>query len=187
MAQLHAFIMTSVDGCYADPRGDMSFAHAGKEDAEYQEYVQGNARGGGMLLFGRVTYELMIQYWPTPAALQQNPIVAERMNAGPKAVFSRTLKSASWNNTTLLKGELTAEVQKLKEGDRDITTLGSGSLVTQLANAGLVDELTIVVIPVILGGGKRVFDGLTDPRGLKLTKTRSFKNGKVVLSYEPAR
>jgi dihydrofolate reductase len=187
MARLNVFIMMSLDGCYADAKSDMSFAHAGKEDAEYQEFVQGNAKGGGLLLFGRVTYELMTQYWPTPAAMQQNPVVAERMNSAPKVVFSRSMKSASWNNTRLVNGDIAAAVKQLKEGDTDMTTLGSGSVVTPLEDAGLIDQYTVVIVPVVLGAGKRVFDGALHRRPLTLTKTRSFQNGKLVLYYEPAK
>src|SRR5215813_15566954 len=103
MQQLIAFITTSLDGYFADASGDMSWAH--KSDPEWLEFVHGNASGGGTLLFGRVTYDLMIKYWPTPMAKQQNPVVAEGMNSMPKFVFSRTIEHASWNNTTVVKGD----------------------------------------------------------------------------------
>src|SRR5215470_10584424 len=113
MQTLSAFITTSLDGFFADASGDMSWAH--KSDPEWLEFVHGNAGGGGTLLFGRVTYELMIRYWPTPTAKQQNPVVAEGMNSAKKYVFSRTLKEATWQNTTLIKSDLAGEVQKLKQ------------------------------------------------------------------------
>jgi dihydrofolate reductase len=184
MGRLTAFISVSLDGCFADAKGDMQWAHAGNDDAEYQAFVQGNASGDGMLLFGRTTYDLMIRYWPTPMAVQQNPIVAKRMNDGAKVVFSRTMSAASWNNTKLVNGDLAGEVRKLKQGSQPMTILGSGSIVSQLTDAGLIDDYVVVVVPIVLGSGKRIFEGVEPRRPLTLTKTRSFKNGKVVLSYE---
>jgi dihydrofolate reductase len=186
MGKLNAFIMISIDGCYSDAKGTMNWAHAGSDDSEYRQFVHGNAQGTGVLLFGRLTYELMVQYWPTPAATQQNPTVAERMNHSPKVVFSRTLKSASWENTKLVSDDIVGAVRKLKEGDEDMTILGSGSIVSQLADAGLVDQFTVAVSPIVLGAGKRIFDGVAQRR-LSLTNTRSFENGKVVSYYELAK
>ncbi len=104
------------------------------------------------LLFGRVTYELMASFWPTPLAAQSNPIVAERMNSLRKCVFSTTLEQVAWNNTTLLKGDVAAEVRKLKqEPGPDIVIMGSGSVVAQLADAGLIDEYQIVLNPIVVG------------------------------------
>lgn len=142
--------------------------------------------GGGQLLFGRVTYELMVSYWPTPAARQNDPIVAERMNNLPKVVVSRTLDKASWSNTRLVKGDLPTEVRRLKqEPGEAIVILGSGSIVSQLAQAGLVDEFQVVVKPVALGEGRTMFEGIKQRLSVKLTKTRAFTNGNVLLCYEP--
>src|SRR6476660_4241851 len=104
---LTAFVTTSLDGYFADFAGDMSWAH--KSDPEWLEFVSSNASQGGTLLFGRVTYELLLRYWPTPMAKQQNPAVADGMNSAPKIVFSRTLKEATWQNTKLLKDDLPGE------------------------------------------------------------------------------
>jgi len=162
----------------------MSWAH--KKDPEWQAFVSENASGGGRLLFGRVTYDLLASFWPTPFAAQSNPIVVERMNSLPKIVFSRTLDKASWNNTTLVKGELTTEVQKLKrEPGPNMTIMGSGSIVAQLADAGLIDEYQIVVSPLVLGNGRTLFEGVKKKLPMKLTKSRAFGNGNVVLCYEP--
>ena len=113
MPKLVVYNSVSLDGYFTDANGDMSWAH--KRDPEWQAFVSENASGGGQLLFGRVTYDLMASFWPTPLAAQSNPIVAERMNSLRKFVFSRTLDKASWSNTTLLKGDLAAEVRKLKQ------------------------------------------------------------------------
>ena len=105
----------------------------------------------------------------------------------PKVVFSRTLSQASWNNTRLVKGDLVAEVRKMKnEPGPGMTILGSGSIVSQLATQRLIDEYQMVVDPVALGKGPTMFDGIKEHLSLKLTKTRTFRNGKVYLCYEPA-
>ena len=182
MRRLIVFNQVSLDGYIADAKGDMSWAH--KDDPEWTTFASENAGSDGMLLFGRTTYDLMVQYWPTPPAAQQNPVVAERMNDGSKVVFSRTMSTASWNNTKLVKADLAGEVRKLKQGSQPMTILGSGSIVSQLTDAGLIDDYVVVVVPVVLGDGKRIFGGVERQRPLTLTKTRSFKNGKVVLSYE---
>jgi dihydrofolate reductase len=176
----------SLDGYFTDANGNMSFAHKDNQDAEWDAFVAGNASGGGMLLFGRITYELMARFWPTPFAAENMPIVAERMNNLPKVVFSRTLDKASWNNTKLVKGDMTGEIRKMKqEPGEDMAILGSGSIVSQLAQHGLIDEYQIVVNPVALGRGRTMFDGIKEKVPLQLTKTRTFGNGNVLLCYEP--
>jgi dihydrofolate reductase len=184
MRKLVVFNNVTLDGYFADMNGDMSWAH--KQDAEWNAFVQENASGGGQLLFGRITYELMTSYWPTPYAMQNDPIVADRMNNLPKVVFSRTLDKASWNNTKLAKGDMAAEIRKMKkEPGENMVILESGSIVSQLAQEGLIDEYQIVVNPVVLGKGRTMFDGIKEKLTLKLTKTRTFGNGNVLLCYEP--
>jgi dihydrofolate reductase len=186
MRKLVVFNQVSLDGYFVDAHGDMRWAHADNDDAEWRAFVSGNARGGGLLLFGRITYELMAGYWPTPHAIQQDPVVAERMNALPKVVFSRTLESASWSNTRVVRDDLASAVRTMKrEGGSDIAVMGSGTVVSQLTRDGLVDEFQVVVIPIILGKGRTMFDGLDAKLRLRLTKTRSFANGNVLLCYEP--
>jgi dihydrofolate reductase len=127
----------------------------------------------------------MASFWPTPAARERAPLVADGMNNMPKIVFSRTLRQASWKNTTLVKGDLAAEVRKMKnEPGPDMVILGSGSIVSQLAQAGLIDELQIALNAIVLGKGRTLFEGVKDKIALKLTKTRAFGNGNVVLYYE---
>ena len=185
MRRLSAFHQISLDGYFAGPNGDISWAHSGSDDPEWNAFVAGNAQGGGVLVFGRVTYEMMAGYWPTAQALANDPVVARQMNALPKIVFSRTLQSAPWSNTRLLRSDLTAEVRKLKaESGQDLTILGSGSLVSQLSQEGLIDDYLVVVNPIALGDGRSLFDGIRRQLALRLTQTRAFGNGKVLLSYE---
>ncbi len=96
MHKLVVFNNVTLDGYFADMNGDISWAYTGGEDAEFDAFVADNAKGGGKLLLGRITYELMAGYWPTPAAIKNDPIVAEGMNSMPKVVFSRTLDKVSW-------------------------------------------------------------------------------------------
>lgn len=176
----------SLDGYYCDSRGDMSFAHKPPEDTEWHEFVSGNARDGGMLLFGRTTYDMMAAWWPTPMAAQTMPEVAASMNAMPKIVFSRTLRSADWNNTTLVKDDLVGTVRRMKaETGPDMAILGSGTIVRQLADAGLIDTFQVVVNPVALGSGRSLLSGLSRRLDLVLTNTRVFRNGSVLLWYAP--
>ncbi|MGD0726495.1 MAG: dihydrofolate reductase family protein [Spirochaetia bacterium] len=184
MRKLIVFNSISVDGYFVDMTGDMSWAH--NKDPEFDAFVEGNASAGGELLFGRITYELMASYWPTPLAMENDPVVAKGMNSLPKVVFSRTMDKASWSNTKLVKGDLAAEVRKMKKGPgKDMVIMGSGSIVSQLAHEGLIDEYQVVVVPVVLGDGRTMFEGIKRKLKLKLTKTRAFGNGNVYLCYEP--
>ncbi len=184
MLRLGVFNNVTLDGYFAGPGGDLSWAHLRVEDPEWDDFVAENAGGGGPLLLGRITYDLMASYWPTPAAMKSSPDVAKGMNSLPKVVFSRTLAKADWSNTTLVHGDLVGEVEKRKSGSgNDMTILGSSSIVSQLAQAGLIDEYQIVVHPVVLGKGRTMFEGLTKSPNLKLTGTRAFRNGNVLISY----
>jgi dihydrofolate reductase len=186
MRKLIVFNHVSLDGFFVDAKGGMSWAKSGRNDAEWNAFVADNARGDGPLLFGRVTYELMASFWPTPMADHHDPSVAKRMNALPKVVFSRTLEKASWNNTKLVKGDLVAEVKKMKqEPGEGMAILGSGTIVSQLAQAGLIDEYQIAMNPIILGRGRTMFDGVDHKLNLKLTRSRSFGNGNIVMWYAP--
>jgi dihydrofolate reductase len=186
MRKLVVFNHVSLDGYFVDANGDMSFARKDNQDAEWDAFVASNASGGGTLVFGRITYELMASFWPTPVAADTMPVVAERMNNLPKVVFSRTLDKASWINTRLVKGDLIGEIRKIKaEAGEGMAILGSGSIVSQLTEHHLIDEYQIVVNPVVLGKGRTMFDGIKESVSLKLTNSRTFGNGNVLLCYEP--
>jgi dihydrofolate reductase len=185
MRKLVVFSHVSLDGYFVDKKGDMSWAH--QRDAEWNEFVSGNAKGGGVLLFGRVTYELMASYWPTPLAAQNSPRVAEHMNRLQKVVFSRTLEKVSWSNTTLVKGDLAAAVRKMKEeSGPSLVIMGSGTIVAQLAQQCLIDEFQIVMCPTVIGSGRTLFEGVKEKLKLTLASSRVFKNGNAFLCYEPA-
>jgi dihydrofolate reductase len=187
MRRLIVFNHESLDGYFVDANGDMSWAKLDADDAEWNEFVAENASGGGVIVFGRITYEMMAGFWPTPFAIENMPTVAEGMNSMPKVVFSRTLEQASWNNTRLVKDDLPGEIQKMKKEDGEgMVIMGSGTIVAQLTQERLIDEYQVVVNPIVLGKGRTMFDGVKDNLNLKRTKTRAFNNGKVLLTYEPA-
>ena len=183
MRKLSVFNSVTLDGYFTDKNGDMSWAH--QDDPEWNAFVAENASGGGMLLFGRITYEMMASFWPSPAAVEQMPEVAEGMNNSPKIVFSRTMDKATWKNTTVVTGDIAAAVRKLKEErGGPMVILGSGTIVSQLTQAGLIDEYQIALNPIVLGSGRTMFDGVKDKLKLKRTESRSFGNGNVFLCYE---
>ena len=187
MRKLIVFNHVSLDGYFVDANGTMYWAKTRKDDAEWNAFVAENASGDGPLLFGRKTYELMIQYWPTPMAKEHDAVIADRMNKLPKVVFSKTLEGVSWSNTRLVKGDLAGEVRRMKEESGDgITVLGSGTLVAQLSDAKLIDEYHLVINPLVLGKGWTMFEGIQAILELKSVKSRSFGNGCVYLVYEPA-
>ena len=184
MRKLIVFNQVSLDGYFTDGGGDMSWAH--KHDPEWTEFVSANASGGGTLVFGRVTYDLMKSYWPTPAAQKNDPVVADAMNKLDKVVFSRTLAAPSWQNTRLVTGDIVAETRKLKsESGPGMVIMGSGTIVSQLTAARLIDEYQLVLNPIVLGRGRTMFEGVPGKVSLVLKKTRSFGNGNIVSWYEP--
>jgi len=133
------------------------------------------------LVFGRVTYEGMAAYWT-----QETGEIADLMNCIPKLVISRTLKSADWNNTTLISGNASAEIKKIKEqGDRDMYVFGSADLSETLINDNLFDEYRIAIAPVILGSGRPLFKGSSSKKNLSLTSSQQLEKGGVVLRYIP--
>ncbi len=183
MKKLRVFESISIDGYFADSAGDIAWAHAGRQDAEFAAWVAGNASPGGELLFGRKTYQMMEAFWPTELAAAQMPDVARGMNAAIKHVASRTIHP-SWTNARLLDGDLVPAVRQLKASDgRGMTVLGSGSLVAQLDAAGLVDEYQFVILPIALGAGRTVF---AQRRDLRLIEQRAFSCGNVVVTYAAA-
>jgi dihydrofolate reductase len=185
MRKLTVFNLVTLDGYFAGEGGDISWHNV---DAEFNEFAIEKIQAGNTLLFGRITYELMAGYWPTAEAAQNDPIVADGMNKAEKIVFSRTLMKADWNNTTLVKTDMLAEVRRLKAlSGKDMTILGSGTIVSQLADARLIDEYQIMLNPIALGKGRTMFEGIKNRLPLRLIDTRTLANGNILLTYEPAK
>ena len=187
MRKLGAFTIVSLDGYFAGPNGEIDWFK--NSDEEDKRFSAENADPSSTLVFGRTTYELMKSFWPTPFAIQSDPAVAGVMNNAQKIVFSRTMKQEPdgpvWKHVRVIR-EMTPEtIVRLKaEPGGDLVILGSGSIVRQLANLGLIDEYGLFVHPVILGSGKYLFEGVKKT-SLKLIGSRALGSGKVFLKYRP--
>jgi dihydrofolate reductase len=185
----------SVDGVSDDPagaegsnRGGWTFAldadgeRVRLRGQEGEELLLAENRGAAALLLGRNTYESFATFWPQ----QEGRPLADTINSMPKYVVSSTLKGAEWNNSTVLRGEMTEEVGKLKgEIDGTILVAGSTQLVQTLIEHGLVDELRLMVHPVVVGAGKRLFGETSHQRPLRFVDSKLVGEGVVILIYEP--
>lgn len=183
MPQLTCFNFISLDGYYKGVDNDIHWHRHGEEEGKFSAE---NMKSGNTLLFGRVTYEMMAGYWPSPMAMENSPVVAAGMNNANKIVFSRTLSKADWENTRLIKDNIVEEISKLKKlPGKDMTILGSGSIITQFAEAGLIDEYQFMIDPVALGNGTPIFKNIHAKMDLELLSSRVFKSGTVLLTYRP--
>lgn len=173
--------LISLDGFIAGPSGEIDWFSVG---GDFMDYTKGRLGSMGVLLFGRVTYELMAGYWPDASPAENDEAIIHAMNSLPKIVFSRTLPSADWNNAVVNRGDPVHETERMKaEGGEDIVIFGSGTIVSALSAAGLVDEYRIFVNPVILGAGKTQFGGVGRRIDLRLKETKAFAGGLVLLTY----
>jgi dihydrofolate reductase len=180
--KLVALELVSVDGVMESPE-EWAFSYSNEEMEEAN--ASGMAASDALLL-GRVTYEVLAAFWPNQPG--GTPMV-DYINSVPKFVVSATLEEPlAWNNSTLIKGDEFAEeiIELKRRPGKDITIIGSGALVGSLLGDGLLDELRLMVHPVILGGGKRLFEERVDREVLKLVDSRMFATGVVYLTYRPA-
>jgi len=156
-------------------------------DDELHEFFSDQFDAIDLVLFGRVTYQLMESYWPTapkdPAATKSEMEFAKKINAMPKVVFSRTLQKVDWNNARLSNGDMVEEVLKLKQGNGKSLSIGGISAIQTFMKLKMVDEFWLLVHPVIVGRGRRLFDGVDEKLDLKLVDTKTFRSGVVVLHY----
>jgi dihydrofolate reductase len=183
MRKLFAFNMVTLDGFFEGPNQDISWHNV---DDEFNEFAVEQTGTLGAILFGRVTYEGMASYWPTPAAQSNDPVIASLMNTLPKVVFSRTLQKAGWNNTRLIKDNVADQILRMKqEPGNDLAVFGSANLLSSLMQMNLVDEHRVMVNPVLIGRGTPLFRNIDQKVNLKLLKTRTFKSGNVLLYYQP--
>ena len=170
----------SLDGVMEDPRWTFQFPSDDRDKFKFDELAASDA-----LLLGRVTYEGFAAAWPRMA--EQTGEYGAWMNGYPKYVVSTTLEEAGWNNSTIINENVVEEVSNLKkQPGKDILVFGSGQLVDTLMEHDLVDEYRLMVFPVVVGGGKRLFENASDEKALKLIETKTFASGAVVLSYGPA-
>ena len=179
----------SLDGVMEAPGGGENYKHAGwtfeidrgeeGDKFKFDELIEAEAQ-----LLGRVTYEGFAAAWPT---FEDEVGFADKMNNMPKYVVSSTLQNADWNNSTIIGGNMAEEVQKLKdEVDGVILVAGSAQLVQGLIEHDLVDELRLMVFPVVLGSGKRLFGETTDKKKLRLADSKVVGDGVAILTYERA-
>ena len=176
----------TLDGVMEDPGGAEGFKHGGWSfgfgGAEQQEYKFEELFACDALLLGRRTYEGFAAAWPT---MPGTGAYGEKMNSLPKYVVSTTLSEVTWN-ATLLKGDLAEELSRLKqEAGQDIVIFGSGELVRTLYERDLIDEYRLMIFPIVLGSGKRLFSGGDEKKVLKLVESRTLGLGVVLLTYQP--
>lgn len=191
MRKVVLFMMVSLDGYFEGPNHDLSWHNV---DNEFNAFAVKNLNESGVLLFGRRTYELMANFWPSykPKKGDKDDIlVAQKMNNLPKVVFSKTLKTVkqirNWNNVTLIKGNIAHEIKRLKnQPGKNLAVFGSSNLSSSLLEMGLLDELRIMINPVVIGKGTPLFNGIKDRFNFKLTKTKTFKSGNILLYYQKA-
>jgi dihydrofolate reductase len=175
----------SLDGVMEDPGGAEDFKYGGwsfefNRGADGDKFKLDETLATDALLLGRVTYEGFADAWPS-----REGEFADKFNAMPKYVVSSTLKDPEWSNSTVIDGELAAEVEKLKQSvDGDIVVHGSAQLAQALIESDLVDELRLMVFPVVLGKGKRLFGDTSDKKGLRLADSRTVGDGVAILTYQ---
>ena len=180
----------SIDGLFAGPNGEIDWI---LRDPEVDKALRGpkagetESAGSDTMLLGNLTYTMFENFWPPfardPNAPEELHKMANEVTRMTKLVFSHTRQEATWENTKMLNGNLVDEVQKLKQGEgTPILIFGSGSIVQQLTDAGLIDEYFLAVTPVVLGKGKPLFQGI-QTRNLRLLETKQFKSGNVLLRY----
>ncbi len=178
-------INTTVDGFIEGPHQELDWTIA---DDDLHEYYAQLLKTAGIILFGRVTYELMVSYWPTasndPNTTKSELNFANALNPLPKIVYSNTLQTVGWN-TTVLKAVIPADINKLKTVPGGDILLSGATLAQTFFRNGLVDEIEMVIHPVALGAGKSLFRGIDPGMKLKYLRSQVFKSGAVALRYQP--
>ena len=178
-------MMVSLDGFIEDADKNIEW-HVW--DGEMSEYMIRFFNRVDTLLFGRVTYQLMADFWPTSLADTEDPAIAERMNSLPKIVFSKTLNNApwaDWGNVTLVKNNIKEEMTAIKhQPGKDLVLFGGSDLATSFFHEELIDELQIIVNPIILGSGTPLFQDIKDPLKLDLIETLTMGSGNIILNYK---
>ncbi len=181
MRKIVMWNLMTLDGFFEGPNHDIGW-HEYFWGEELERFSIDQGREAGMLLFGRLTYDLMAGYWSSA-----DGEVAEFMNGLPKVVASRTLAKADWNNTRLIGDDAPEQIARLKdEPGKDIFVFGSADLAASLIPRGLIDEFRICVCPLILGGGTPLFKQGPERMKLRLLDSRPLESGAVIHRYRPA-
>jgi dihydrofolate reductase len=187
MRKVIVTMWVTLDGFIAGPNDDMSWIIVDDAMGAYEDAMVSAA---DTLILGRVTYQSFAGAWPhvpdNPAASEGEKEYARKVNSLHKIVFSKTLETVEWNNSTLLHEINPDDIVALKnEVGKDIVIYGSASIVQALTTLGLIDEYQLLVHPVVLGGGKRLFKEGSDRTALRLVETKTFDSGVVLLTYQP--
>ena len=191
MGQLIVSEFVTLDGVMQAPGGpeedtEGGFKHGGWQapfsDEESGSLITKDIERMDALLLGRKTYDIFAAYWPKATTGK----IANKLNTAPKFVASRSRRKLEWNNSTLIQGDLSKEVARIKQKHGEVHVIGSGNLVQTLLRHDLVDRFNLWVYPLLLGTGKRLFDEGTVPAGLRLTSSRAFPKGAILLAYDRA-
>ncbi len=177
--------LISLDGFMAGPNDEIDW-FLGIKDKQFESYAAALLGTADTLLFGRKTYELMADYWPSATSVTEDPRIIDAMNSYQKIVFSRSLDSAKWNNSVLMKRGIPEVVRNLKrEPGKHMLVYGSRSIVGELARTRLIDEYILFIVPVLLGSGKSHFPDTGGRVELNPIETGRFPTGVVLLRYRP--
>lgn len=183
MRTVASFIFISLDGFYEGPNGELDWHNV---NAEFDDFAVRQLDDADILGFGRATYEHMAGYWPAEQAKANDPAITARMNGMDKVVFSRTLAEATWTGTTVRRGEAAKHIAEIKTtAGKDLLIVGSAHLTAGLLTSGVLDELRIMISPVVLGQGRSLFEDLQGSASLTLLHTQQFDSGNILLTYQP--
>lgn len=185
MRKIFLFMMVSLDGYFEGPGHDLSWHHV---DSKFNDFAIKQMQEADTILFGKRTYQLMESFWPSKAGLEGDPEVANLMNSTSKVVVSSSLKKVfqteHWKHVRLINENVEKEIRKLKNAKgKDIIVLASSNLCVSLLKWGLLDEVRIMINPVVIGKGTPLFHGIKEKVGFKLMKSRNFKSGNILLTY----
>lgn len=179
-------MMVSLDGFIEGPNRELDWHVTGKE---FEQYCDDMLDSIDLVLLGRISYEMMIGYWPAAETNPSGPTeqaFARKMNALPKIVLSRTLPSATWN-TRVVKEHVAEEIEALKrQPGKDIAVFGGAGIIATLREHRLIDEYRLIVNPIVLGSGTPLFHGVAERMKMQLTRSTTLRTGVVILTYEPA-
>ncbi len=182
MRKLTAYNFLTLNGFFKGPNEDTNWHTHGAEEARYSEesLAQDN-----ILLFGRKTYEMMVSFWPTPQASELFPKVAAGMNRAEKIIFSGSLFEPEWENTQVISGDIVEKIRAIKKSPgKDMTILGSGSIISLFTDHGLIDEYQFMIDPVAIPDGTPVFKNIKQKLNFRLTGSKVFNSGVVLLMYQ---
>jgi dihydrofolate reductase len=184
MRKLIASPFVTLDGFMSGSHGELEWNEPYFDD-EMGSYINEQFAALDTLLFGRATYQWFANYWPNQG-VNDDPAFAEKMNAVPKIVFSKTLEQAEWNNSRIVKENISEEIARLKQQPgKNLVIDGSPTLIHSFTKLGLIDEYRLRLHPVVLGSGVPLFKNLSETKNLKLVESRVFRSGVVILHYQP--